>query len=110
MNDCMSNNVMGPSLEVLRLMPPNVGVLSSELLATAKKYGSDVFINIGSCNKLMSVVSDVGSAPISMTSKKIRKYPITHGHGYLRTEWRYTLRNKGSRLLKDGEIIPIWRK
>ena len=56
----MPNNVMEPSFEVLRLMPPNRGFLSAELLAIAKKYGSDVFTNIGSCNKLMSVVSDVG--------------------------------------------------
>ena len=106
----MPNNVMEPSLEVLRLMPPNRGFLSAELLTIAKKYGSDVFTNIGSCNKLMSVVNDWRSAPIAMTSKKVRKYPITTGLGYLRTEWRYTLRKKGSRLLKEGKITPVWRK
>ena len=110
MGDCMgTDNVMAPSLEVLRLMPPNVGFLSAELLAIAKKHDSDVFINIGSCNKLMSVVSDVGSAPISMTSQKVRKSPKRSMTGYLRTEWKYTLRSKGSRLLKNGEIIPVWR-
>lgn len=105
----MSNNVMGPSLEVLRLMPPDVGFLSSELLAAAKKYDSGVFLNIGSCNKLISVVGDVGSAPISMTRHKVRKSPKRSMTGYLRTEWKYTLRDKGYSLLENGEIVPVWR-